>query len=86
MVNGRKSSTASLIGAPMSEQYICTIESLNKVVNRKEILKDIWLSFYPGAKIGVIGGNGAGKSTLIPPRISASGMCRRNPASMSPPM
>jgi len=83
MVNGRKSSTASLIGAPMSEQYICTIESLNKVVNRKEILKDIWLSFYPGAKIGVIGGNGAGKSTLI--RIMAQvdkdyvGTCRPAP-------
>ena len=67
----------------MSEQYICTIESLNKVVNRKEILKDIWLSFYPGAKIGVIGGNGAGKSTLI--RIMAQvdkdyvGTCRPAP-------
>ena len=67
----------------MSEQYICTIESLNKVVNRKEILKDIWLSFYPGAKIGVIGGNGAGKSTLI--RIMAHvdkdyvGTCRPAP-------
>jgi ATP-binding cassette ChvD family protein len=31
----------------------------------KEILKDIWLSFFPGAKIGVIGPNGAGKSTLL---------------------
>ena len=67
----------------MSDQYICTIESLNKVVNRKEILKDIWLSFYPGAKIGVIGGNGAGKSTLI--RIMAQvdkdyvGTCRPAP-------
>lgn len=67
----------------MSDQYICTIESLNKVINRKEILKDIWLSFYPGAKIGVIGGNGAGKSTLI--RIMAQvdkdyvGTCRPAP-------
>ncbi len=67
----------------MSEQYICTIESLHKVINRKEILKDIWLSFYPGAKIGVIGGNGAGKSTLI--RIMAQvdrdyvGTCRPAP-------
>jgi ATP-binding cassette ChvD family protein len=31
----------------------------------KEVLKGIWLSFYPGAKIGVLGGNGAGKSTLL---------------------
>src|SRR5262249_20515530 len=37
----------------------------------KEVLKGIWLSFYPGAKIGVIGGNGAGKSTLL--RIMAGG-------------
>ena len=33
--------------------------------NGKEVLKGIYLSFYPGAKIGVIGGNGAGKSTLL---------------------
>src|SRR2546430_9567577 len=31
----------------------------------KEVLKGIWLSFYPGAKIGVLGANGAGKSTLL---------------------
>ena len=67
----------------MSDQYICAIEGLHKVINRKEILKDIWLSFYPGAKIGVIGGNGAGKSTLI--RIMAQvdkdfvGTCRSAP-------
>lgn len=49
----------------MSDHYIYTIESLSKLYNKKEVLKDIWLSFYPGAKIGVIGGNGAGKSTLL---------------------
>ncbi len=49
----------------MSDQYIYTIESLTKLYNKKEVLKNIWLSFYPGAKIGVIGGNGAGKSTLL---------------------
>src|SRR5262249_4802812 len=32
---------------------------------KKEVLKNIWLSFYPGAKIGVLGANGAGKSTLL---------------------
>lgn len=49
----------------MAESYIFTIESLTKTYNRKEVLKNIWLAFYPGAKIGVIGGNGAGKSTLL---------------------
>jgi ATP-binding cassette ChvD family protein len=49
----------------MAENYIFTIESLTKLFDRKEVLKNIWLSFYPGAKIGVIGGNGAGKSTLL---------------------
>src|SRR5436190_13426726 len=49
----------------MSEQYIFTIENLSKVYGKREVLKDIWLAFYPGAKIGVIGGNGAGKSSLL---------------------
>jgi sulfate-transporting ATPase len=49
----------------MGEQYIFTIEQLTKIYNKKEVLKNIWLSFYPGAKIGVIGGNGSGKSTLM---------------------
>jgi ATP-binding cassette ChvD family protein len=49
----------------MAEQYIFTIEHLTKIYNKREVLKDIWLAFYPGAKIGVIGGNGAGKSTLL---------------------
>jgi ATP-binding cassette ChvD family protein len=42
------------------------MKDLRKVTPQgKEILKGIWLSFYPGAKIGVLGGNGAGKSTLL---------------------
>jgi ATP-binding cassette ChvD family protein len=49
----------------MAEQYIYTIENLTKAYGKREVLKDIWLAFYPGAKIGVIGGNGAGKSTLL---------------------
>jgi ATP-binding cassette ChvD family protein len=49
----------------MGERYIFTIRQLTKTYNNKEILKDIWLAFYPGAKIGVIGPNGAGKSTLL---------------------
>src|SRR5262249_20877726 len=54
----------------MGERYIFTIRQLTKTYNKKEVLKDIWLAFYPGAKIGVIGGNGAGKSTLL--RIMAT--------------
>ena len=49
----------------MAEQYIFTIEGLTKAYNKREVLKNIWLAFYPGAKIGVIGTNGAGKSTLL---------------------
>lgn len=49
----------------MSERYIFQIENLTKVYDRKEVLKDIWLAFYPGAKIGVLGANGSGKSTLL---------------------
>jgi ATP-binding cassette ChvD family protein len=49
----------------MSEQYIFTIEDLHKFYAKREVLKGIWLAFYPGAKIGVLGGNGAGKSTLL---------------------
>ncbi|MBL8815033.1 MAG: energy-dependent translational throttle protein EttA [Planctomyces sp.] len=49
----------------MSQQYIMTIEHLTRMYDEKEVLSDIWLAFYPGAKIGVLGGNGAGKSTLL---------------------
>ncbi len=47
-------------------QFIYVMKDLRKVVPpKKEILKGIWLSFYPGAKIGVVGANGSGKSTLL---------------------
>ncbi len=50
----------------MAQQYIFTMKELRKIVPpKREILKGIYLSFFPGAKIGVIGGNGAGKSTLL---------------------
>src|SRR4051812_9299793 len=49
----------------MPPQYIFTIENLAKAYAKKDVLKNIWLSFYPGAKIGVLGGNGPGKSTLL---------------------
>lgn len=41
------------------------MERLTKKHGQREVLKDIWLSFFPGAKIGVLGRNGAGKSTLL---------------------
>ena len=47
----------------MSAQYIMTIENLTRLYDEKEVLSDIWLAFYPGAKIGVLGNNGSGKST-----------------------
>ena len=50
----------------MAGEYIFTMRDLRKVVPpSREILKGIYLAFYPGAKIGVLGANGAGKSTLL---------------------
>jgi ATPase subunit of ABC transporter with duplicated ATPase domains len=49
-----------------TSKFIYTMKDLRKVVPpNKEILKGIWLQFYPGAKIGVVGPNGSGKSTLL---------------------
>ncbi|NUP55913.1 MAG: energy-dependent translational throttle protein EttA [Gemmatimonadaceae bacterium] len=50
----------------MAPQFIYVMKALRKVVPpSRVILDDIWLSFYPGAKIGVLGANGAGKSSLL---------------------
>jgi sulfate-transporting ATPase len=47
-------------------QYVYTMSQVGKIVPpSRTILKDISLSFFPGAKIGVLGLNGAGKSTLL---------------------
>ncbi len=47
-------------------QFIFTMKDLRKTTPQgKEILKGIWLSYYYGAKIGILGANGAGKSTLL---------------------
>jgi energy-dependent translational throttle protein EttA len=75
-------------------QFIYTMKGLGKVHPPDHVvLKDIWLSFLPGAKIGVLGLNGAGKSTLLRimagedssssarrgrPTASASASCRRS--------
>ena len=50
----------------MAQQFIYQMQGLKKVTgDGKKILDGIWLSFFPGAKIGVVGPNGAGKSTLL---------------------
>ena len=49
----------------MSQQYIFQMEGVTKIYEQKEVLQNIWLAFFPGAKIGVIGNNGSGKSTLL---------------------
>lgn len=52
-------------------QYVYVMKGFGKVYpGGREVLKDIWLSFLPGAKIGIIGPNGAGKTTLL--KIMAS--------------
>ena len=50
----------------MPPQYVYTMIGLKKIVPpNREILKGVWLSFFWGAKIGVLGRNGAGKSTVL---------------------
>ena len=48
------------------KKYIYVMKGLSKAYpGGRQVLKDIWLSFFPGAKIGVLGLNGAGKSSLL---------------------
>ena len=55
-------------------QYVYSMQGVGKIVPpRRQILKDINLSFFPGAKIGVLGLNGAGKSSLL--RIISNSRC-----------
>ncbi len=49
----------------MSKKYIFQMVDMTKKHGQKAVLNNIWLAFYPGAKIGVLGRNGAGKSTLL---------------------
>jgi energy-dependent translational throttle protein EttA len=61
--NNRKSKTRKTMAA---YQYVFVMKGLGKTYSGgRQVLRDIWLSFLPGAKIGVIGLNGAGKSTLL---------------------
>src|SRR5688500_18686823 len=60
----RAQATARHTGAPM--QYIYTMNGVSKTVPpKRQIIKDISLSFFPGAKIGLLGLNGSGKSTVL---------------------
>ena len=50
----------------MAGQFIYTMHKVGKFIPpNRDVIKDITLSFFPGAKIGVLGPNGAGKSTLL---------------------
>jgi ATP-binding cassette ChvD family protein len=49
----------------MAEQFIFTMLGLNKFYGQRQVLKEINLCFYPGAKIGIVGENGSGKSTVL---------------------
>ena len=51
----------------MAQQYIFQMQGLTKAFpgSAKKLFENIWLSFYPDAKIGVVGVNGSGKSTLL---------------------
>lgn len=49
----------------MGDKFIFTMLRLNKFYGQKQVLKEINLSFFPGAKIGIVGENGAGKSTVL---------------------
>ncbi len=64
-LNNLQASIDLPLDKPMGHQYIFRMESLTKKHGQREVLKNVWLSFYPGAKIGVLGSNGAGKSTLL---------------------
>ncbi len=48
-----------------AHKYIYVMKQLGKSHGTRKVLQDIWLSFFPGAKIGVLGANGSGKSTLL---------------------
>ena len=49
----------------MPPQFVCELHDVSKSYGEKVVLQDINLSFYYGAKIGVVGENGSGKSTLL---------------------
>ena len=50
--------------AEQHDKFIFTMYGLNKYYGQKHVLKDVSISFYPGAKIGIVGANGAGSKKL----------------------
>src|SRR5690606_35189437 len=63
---GLQSRFASFCDLLVMAQYVYTMNRVGKIVPpKRQILRDISLSFFPGAKIGVLGLNGSGKSTLL---------------------
>ena len=66
-------------------QYVYTMHGVGKIVPpKREILKNISLSFFPGAKIGVLGLNGSGKSTLLKIMAGLDKEIEGEPASLPP--
>ena len=66
----------------MAAQYIFTMQGLTKAYpGGKKVFENIWLSFFPDAKIGVVGVNGSGKSTLISVSPTACSPKQRKPNS-----
>jgi len=66
MLRGRRRLVKTATMTLMAGEYAYVMKDLRKVVPpKREILRGIWLSFFHGAKIGVLGANGAGKSTLL---------------------
>src|SRR5690606_26302600 len=61
----RLSYSKSISGCTPMAEFVFHIHRLNKSYGQKQVLKNINLSFYPGAKIGIVGDNGSGKSTLL---------------------
>jgi len=60
-------------------QFVFFMKGMSKTYpGGKQVLKDIWLSFYPGAKIGIVGVNGSGKSTLMKIMAGMDRRMRRN--------
>src|SRR5947207_6109281 len=65
-MGGPETSDPTSLVSAMAVPFIYVMKGLRKVVPPSRIiLDDIWLSFYPDAKIGVLGANGAGKSSLL---------------------
>src|ERR1700704_6684747 len=59
------STNATVSGIAMARQFVYFMQGLSKTYPTRKVLDNVHLSFYPDAKIGVLGVNGSGKSTLL---------------------